>query len=136
MWTGWKNIPRAIFMQMCAVITEKCILSYNSVNITDNLLITSSLLIISDTAKVILATNKVMPVTEATLKVILTTEKLYLSHFITKANDSPVLLLETNSKYLVKIQAMSLALLALRPFWQFVLCKCFLFSIYNKIRID
>ena len=102
-------------MQMCTVITEKCILSYSSVNITDNLLITSSLLIISDTAKVILATNKVMPATEATLKVILTTEKLYLGHFTTKANDSPVLLLEANSKYLVKIQAMSLGLLALRP---------------------
>ena len=34
-----KYLPRAIFMQICAAITEKCILSYSSVNITDNLLI-------------------------------------------------------------------------------------------------
>ena len=62
-------------MQICAAITDKCILSYSSVKITDNLLIikeviTSFLIIISDTAKVILATNKLMSATEASLKVI------------------------------------------------------------------
>ena len=31
-----KNVPSAIFMQICAAITEKCILSYSSVNTTDN----------------------------------------------------------------------------------------------------
>ena len=55
-------------MQIFAAKTEKCTLSYNSVDITDNLLIiyeviTSSLIMISDTTKVTLAT-------EATLKVI------------------------------------------------------------------
>ena len=30
------NKQHAIFMQMCAAITEKCIFSYSSVNITDN----------------------------------------------------------------------------------------------------
>ena len=64
-----------IFMQICAAITEKCILSYSSVNVTDNLLIfwrgiTFSLIIISDTGRVILATHKLMSATEATLKVI------------------------------------------------------------------
>ena len=39
MLTSWKNVPRAIFIQICAAITEKCLLSYSSVNITDNLLI-------------------------------------------------------------------------------------------------
>ena len=62
-------------MQMCADITEKLILSYSSVNITDNLLIikeviTPFLIIISDTTKMILVTNKLMSATEATLKVI------------------------------------------------------------------
>ena len=65
----------SFFFQICAAITEKCTLSYNSVHITDNLLIiyeviTSSLIMISDTAKVTLATNKLMSATEATLKVI------------------------------------------------------------------
>ena len=55
-------------MQICAAITEKCLLSYSSVNITDTLLviqevITSSVIIILDTAMVILATNKLMSAT-------------------------------------------------------------------------
>ena len=75
MLTSCKNVPRAIIMQICAAITEKCILSYSLVNITDNLLIiyeviTSSLIMIPDTAKVTLATNKLISATEATLKVI------------------------------------------------------------------
>ena len=84
MLTSWKNVLRAIFKQICATITEKCILSYSLVNITDNLLIineviTSSLIMISDTAKVIFATNKLMSATEATLKVIWATSKMILS---------------------------------------------------------
>ena len=70
-------------MQICAAITEKCILSNSSVNITDNLLIfykvITSSLIISDTGKVILATYKLMPATETTLKVISATSKMLLA---------------------------------------------------------
>ena len=50
----------------------------------------------------ILATEEVIT---ATLRAISAT---------TKANDSPVLLLEANSKYLLNIQAISLGLVALR----------------------
>ena len=62
-------------MKICAAITEKCTLSYSSVNITDTLLIiyemiTSFLIKIADTAKMNLATNKLISATEATLKVI------------------------------------------------------------------
>ena len=85
MLTSWKNVPRAIFLQICAAITEKCTLGYRSVNITDNLLIiyeviTSSLITISDTAKVTLATKKLMSATEATLKVIRSISKNDLDH--------------------------------------------------------
>ena len=71
-------------MQICAAITEKCILNYSSVNITDNLLIileviTPSLIITSDSEKVILTTNKLMLATEATLKVISATSKVILA---------------------------------------------------------
>ena len=38
----------------------------------------------------------------------------------TKANDSPVLLLEANSKYLLNMQAISLVLVALRTSRQFL----------------
>ena len=84
MLTSWKNVPRAFFIQICAAITEKCILIYSSVNITDNLLIieeviTASLIIISDTAKVILTTDKLKSATEATVKVNWATTKVTLA---------------------------------------------------------
>ena len=59
--------------------------------------------------KLLLATEDVIT---ATLKAISAT---------TKANDSPVWLLEVTSKDLLNIQAISLGLVALRPSWQFVL---------------
>ena len=49
----------------------------------------------------------------ATEEVITTTLKAILA--TTNANDSAVLLLEANSKYLSNIQAISLELVALRP---------------------
>ena len=71
-------------MQICSANNEKCILSYSSVNITDNSLIflkviTSSLIIMSDTGKVILVTYKLMSATEATLKLISVTSKMILA---------------------------------------------------------
>ena len=65
-------------------------------------MITGTLKVISATKKLILATEEVIT---ATLKAI----------SATKANDPPVFLLEDNSKYLLNIQAISLALVALRP---------------------
>ena len=44
-----------------------------------------------------------------------TTATLNAISATTKANDSPVLLLEANSKYLLNTQAISLGLVALRP---------------------